>query len=38
MPRYRTRIFGTATNEEKGDLENDLLQHLKPLDIRVLVF
>jgi hypothetical protein len=27
-----------ATYEEKSDLENALLQHLKSLDIRVLVF
>jgi hypothetical protein len=38
MPRIWTRIFGSATYEEKSDLENALLQHLKSLDIRVLVF
>jgi hypothetical protein len=37
MPRISTRIFGSATYEEKSDLENALLQHLKSLDIRVLV-
>jgi hypothetical protein len=38
MPRLCTRIFGSATYEEKSDLKNALLQHLKSLDIRVLVF
>jgi hypothetical protein len=38
MPRISTRIFGSATYEEKSDLENALLQHLESLDIRVLVF
>jgi hypothetical protein len=38
MPRIGKRIFkfGSATYEEKSDLENALLQHLKSLDIRVL--
>jgi hypothetical protein len=35
MPRIRTRIFGSATYEEKSDLENALLEHLKSLDVMV---
>jgi hypothetical protein len=38
MPRIPIRIFGSATGEEKRYIENALLQHLKSLDIRVLVF
>jgi hypothetical protein len=37
MPRIRTRIFGSATHEEKNNLENPLLEHLKSLDIRARV-
>jgi len=35
MPRIRTRIFGTATYEEKSDLENALLEHLKSLNVLI---
>jgi hypothetical protein len=38
MKRGRKKIATAATYEEKSDLENALLQHMKSLDIRVLVF